>query len=224
MSSSKALNQNRHCQSLPDPIFTTVILMVAMLFTTYLLPRTLPSIAVTRGFVSKGYSVMSSIVHIMALVVALKIMHPSEYRPFVYGQPGICPPKTQMADQASQSISPIWSTVMVLVVVKFVSFFIQITFDDEPVETQDLVRIVLAMCELLAMYFYTMNMSENAAMYSSSSSAPLSTQQIIQQLSRQSTGTTGTSLTPAQLAQLQQIISQRNQQQQLQLLRMLGAT
>ena len=163
----------RRCLAIPDGTFVVSVVFFAMIFTYFVIPMGLPNASLFQnGIPGDGYSIGSTIFHWFALLVALtlyyprsqRIQYPRPLQPRVPGAPPSASPCLPdfYDDEVGNSMQPITTVMITYAVVKAFSFVTALASRDSAAETQRLLRTVLALAELIIIYMYVYNMSENA--------------------------------------------------------------
>jgi hypothetical protein len=152
----------RQCLAIPDGTFVISIVLMAMIFTYFVIPMGLPDASLFRnGIPNDGYVIGSIIFQWMALMVALTIYYPRSQRMYKPRSGTMCTSGFQ-DDEFGNSMHPITTVMLTYAIVKVFSFFGAVASRNSSVETQRLVRTVLALSELIVMYLYVYNMGESA--------------------------------------------------------------
>lgn len=158
----------RQCLAIPDGSLVVSVVFFAMVFTYFVIPLGIPNASLFKnGIPSDGYSVGSTIFHWFALLIALTLYYPRAYRTRLPPTQRVGAPPSPCAaefldDEIGNSVHPITTVLITYAVVKAFSFVASLAAKNSAVETQRLLRTVLALAELIVIYMFVYNMSENA--------------------------------------------------------------
>lgn len=154
----------RKCRAIPDGAFVISIVLMAMIFTYFVVPLGIPDASLFRdGIPNDGYVIGSMIFQWIALLVALTLYYPTarSQRSYTPLRGAMCATAFQ-EDEMGTSLDPINALLLTYAVIKVFSFVIALASRNSATETQRLVRTVLALSELIILYMYVYNMSEYA--------------------------------------------------------------
>jgi hypothetical protein len=157
-----ATGNPRRCLAIPDGTFVISIVFMSMLFTYFVIPLGIPDASLFRnGIPNDGYVIGSIIFQWMALMVALTLYYPRSQRMYTLPRGSMCA-TGYFEDEFGTSLSPITTVMLTYAVIKLFSFFGAVASKTSTIETQRLVRTVLALSELIILYLYVYNMHEAA--------------------------------------------------------------
>lgn len=157
---SAATGIPRRCLAIPDGTFVISIVFMSMLFTYFVIPMGIPDASLFRnGIPNDGYVIGSIIFQWMALMVALTLYYPRSQRTYTLPRGSACA-AGYLEDEFGTTLNPITTVMLTYAVIKLFSFFGAVASKTSTVETQRLVRTVLALSELIILYLYVYNMHE----------------------------------------------------------------